>query len=305
MTAQTKKIKKKKPASLINLRYSTFPPFDRLVSQTLAGHHAPKRLKAALEYVLTLPSKRIRPLLAFGAAATATEQIRQAVPAAVAVELVHSYSLVHDDLPAMDNDDLRRGKPSCHIAFEEATAILVGDALQALAFEVIATHYATHPNLAPMLQTLAKACGPSGIVGGQMLDMQLTASHATDFGELTKTHRLKTGALIKAAVKLGALAAGAAYDTLPALNNYAEHIGMAFQIKDDILEIESTTAALGKNANSDALNEKFTYPKCLGIDGAKMHLNSHYHSAKLALEPFKEKAGYLLELAKFIIEREL
>jgi geranylgeranyl pyrophosphate synthase len=256
-----------------------------------------QRLHQAMRYSVLNGGKRIRPALVY-----ATGEIFNAKPelldaAACSVELIHSYSLVHDDLPAMDDDVLRRGKPTCHIAFDEATAILAGDALQSLAFQCLAK-----TNL-KMVNTLAIAVGSAGMVGGQEIDMMNTGKNV-DLAELKQMHRLKTGALIIASVRMGVESAeNVSEKQMYALMTYAEHLGLAFQVKDDILDIESSTADLGKTQGKDVEQHKNTYPGLLGLENAKRYAIELYEQAIKALEIFDERADHLRELVKYAVYR--
>jgi farnesyl diphosphate synthase len=238
--------------------------------------------------------------LAFGAAPERLDA------SAAAVEIIHAYSLVHDDLPAMDDDDLRRGRPTCHIVFGEAMAILAGDALQALAFEVLANDPAlvTDPvNHLAMLRTLAGACGSHGMAGGQAFDLA-AVGHVLDASELERMHVHKTGALIRASVRLGALAAGVRdADTLDALETYGHSIGLAFQIRDDLLDIEADTAQLGKTAGKDVAANKPTYPAILGVDASRAELATLTARALAAIAPLEAGTDALRDLALFVSAR--
>ncbi|HEY5717665.1 MAG TPA: farnesyl diphosphate synthase, partial [Motiliproteus sp.] len=242
---------------------------DATLSQWLKAHdHAP-RLQDAMRYSIFNGGKRLRPVLVYAACSALKGQDEQADAAASAVECIHAYSLIHDDLPAMDDDDLRRGKPTCHIAFDEATAILAGDALQALAFEILASdRNLSADHRIEMLRLLAQASGSQGMVGGQTLDME-GEDQQLSLEQLQEMHSLKTGALIRASVLLGGIASGRAdEDALEALQQYADAIGLAFQIQDDILDIESSTEQLGKTQGADLARHKSTYPALLGLEGA-------------------------------------
>ncbi|WP_447530241.1 farnesyl diphosphate synthase [Vreelandella sp. TE19] len=260
------------------------------------------RLEAAMRHGLLVGGKRLRPLLVYlaGRALGAEEQPLDA-PAA-AIELIHAYSLIHDDLPAMDDDDLRRGQPTVHKAFDEATAILAGDALQALAFEVLArTH---HPRLGSMVTTLATASGRQGMVAGQALDLAAVGG-LPDVASLAHMHAHKTGALIEAAVRLGGLVAVEETDPrLAALAHYARAIGLAFQIHDDVLDVTGDTATLGKISGADALRAKPTYSSLLGLEGAKRKSRELITEATAALAPLGERGAPLAELADYMIERD-
>nr|WP_288454942.1 farnesyl diphosphate synthase [uncultured Pseudomonas sp.] len=265
-----------------------------------------ERLYAAMRYSVFNGGKRVRPLLAYAACEALGGSAQQADGAACAVELIHAYSLVHDDLPAMDDDDLRRGQPTTHIAFDEATAILAGDGLQSLAFDVLAnTRHNPHSAeiRLSMFQALAQAAGPAGMVGGQAIDLG-SVGHQLQQPALEVMHRHKTGALIEAAVRLGALASGRADEqALAALSTYARAVGLAFQVQDDILDVESDTATLGKTQGKDQANDKPTYPALLGMAAAKSYALELCDQALQALQPFDKAAEPLRELARYIVER--
>jgi geranylgeranyl pyrophosphate synthase len=262
-------------------------------------------LYAASSYSLQIGGKRIRPILCLASANAVGLQDRDLLSyPACAIELIHTYSLIHDDLPAMDDDDLRRGKPSLHKAYDEATAILVGDGLQARAFELLADA----PGLSAeqkiaMVKVLAAAAGPRGMVGGQFIDIQATDS---DMGleELQAMHSLKTGALIRASLALGGIAAGATEEQLAALDAYGSHIGLAFQVVDDILDVEGDTQTLGKTQGKDGEANKPTYVKLMGLEGAKGEARRLLEAALVALGDFGESADHLRDLARYIVERD-
>jgi geranylgeranyl diphosphate synthase type II len=265
-----------------------------------------ERLYQAMRYSVINGGKRVRPLLAYAACETLGGAPERADGAACAVELIHAYSLVHDDLPAMDDDDLRRGQPTTHIAFDEACAILAGDGLQALAFEVLADP-ARNPQDAgirlDMITSLARAAGPAGMVGGQAIDLG-SVGHKLDQSALETMHRHKTGALIEASVRLGALASGRSdAESLAALQTYARAIGLAFQEQDDILDVESDTATLGKTQGKDQASDKPTYPALLGLDAAKAYALELRDQALAALQAFDSRADALRQLACYIVER--
>lgn len=264
----------------------------------------PVRLNKAMHYVTLNGGKRIRPLLVFASAQTFGLSWEEVLPAAVAIELIHVYSMVHDDLPAMDDDDLRRGKPTCHKAFDEATAILVGDGLQALAFELLAQQdLGVDPvSQLKMVQCLAQGAGPSGMVKGQALDIDATGQHI-DLPALEHMHRHKTGALIHSAVQLGAIFARATTEQLNVLTQYSACIGLNFQIQDDILDVEGTTLTLGKTVGMDQKLQKATYPSLMGLPQAKEKAQSLHLLALDYLGQFDEKADLLREISEFIIKR--
>ncbi|PZP25221.1 (2E,6E)-farnesyl diphosphate synthase [Pseudomonas kuykendallii] len=264
------------------------------------------RLYQAMRYSVMNGGKRVRPILVYAACEALGGDAEQADNAACAVELIHAYSLVHDDLPAMDDDDLRRGQPTTHKAFDEAAAILAGDGLQSLAFSVLAEPSAPSASAEirlRMLTTLARAAGPEGMVGGQAIDLE-SVGRQIDQRALESMHRHKTGALIEASVCLGALASGRADDAaLAALQTYAQAIGLAFQVQDDILDVESDTATLGKTQGKDQAQDKPTYPALLGLEPAKAYALDLRDQALAALEAFGERAEPLRDLARFIVER--
>lgn len=266
----------------------------------------PQTLHQAMRYSVLDGGKRTRPLLTYatGQALGLSEEILDAP--ACAVEFIHVYSLIHDDLPAMDNDDLRRGKPTCHKAFDDATAILAGDALQALAFEILATDPDIKVNAEArlkMIHCLTRASGSQGMVGGQAIDLGSVGTKLT-LPELENMHIHKTGALIRASVNLAALSKP---DLDPAiakqLDHYAKCIGLSFQVKDDILDIESDTATLGKTQGKDNDNDKPTYPALLGMAGAKQKAQELHEQAVASLSSFGKEADLLRDLSLYIIER--
>ena len=265
-----------------------------------------ERLYQAMRYSVMNGGKRVRPLLVYAACETLEGDLERADGAACAVELIHAYSLVHDDLPAMDDDDLRRGQPTTHKAFDEASAILAGDALQSLAFGVLADRRRNPQNAETrlqMIELLSQAAGPAGMVGGQAIDLG-SVGRRLDQQALEVMHRHKTGALIEASVALGALASGN-IDELAhkALLQYARAIGLAFQVQDDILDVESDTATLGKTQGKDEAHDKPTYPALLGLDAAKDYALELRDQALHVLCPFGNSAEPLRELARYIVER--
>jgi geranylgeranyl pyrophosphate synthase len=273
-----------------------------------AANVSPQRLHAAQRYAVLGGGKRLRPLLvyctgeALGLAASTLD-----APAA-AVELIHSYSLVHDDLPAMDDDDLRRGQPTTHRAFDEATAILAGDALQVLAFSLLARDRAAGVSSEArlkMIQILADASGTAGMAGGQSLDLSAVGRNL-DLEELEAMHRLKTGALIRASVLLAAACApGLTVAEWDALDGYSQDIGLAFQIQDDILDVEGKTEDLGKTIGADAARAKPTYPSVLGLAAAKIRARELNRRACDRLAPLGERARVLAWLASYVVERRV
>jgi farnesyl diphosphate synthase len=263
---------------------------------------SPQKLHSAMRYSALEGGKRVRALLCYAAAELCNTDAKVADASACAVELIHAYSLVHDDMPCMDDDDLRRGKLSCHKQYDDATALLVGDALQSLAFEVL-----SQPNLCAqashqinMLNILAKASGASGMAGGQAIDLA-SVGRALSQIELENMHQLKTGALIQAAVLLGGINGN--IEETAAISHYAKNIGLAFQVIDDILDVEADSAILGKTAGKDADSNKPTYVSILGLADAKQHAQQLYKNAIDALAPFGASALRLQELAGFITQR--
>lgn len=281
---------------------------DRALERALTdAEQPPLELHRAMRYSLLGGGKRMRPLLVHATGHAFGAEAERLDACAVAVEIIHAYSLVHDDLPAMDDDALRRGRATCHIVFGEAMAILAGDALQALAFEVLARDtagfHADATRLA-MLQVLAGACGSHGMAGGQAFDLAAVGRSLTP-AELERMHVHKTGALIRASVRLGALAAGCTdAASLNALERYAHCVGLAFQIRDDILDIEGQAARIGKTAGKDAANAKPTYPSVLGLDASRRHLAELTDEALAALDALQGDSTHLGDLARFIAARE-
>ncbi len=269
-----------------------------------AADHAPARLHEAMRYAVLGGGKRVRPLLVFAAGAATNAASERLEIAACAVEFIHAYSLIHDDLPCMDDDVLRRGRPTVHVHFDEATALLAGDALQTLAFDVLA-----HGTLADdaaaqvrMLGLLARASGSAGMAGGQAVDLA-SVGKALTLPELEFMHILKTGALIRASVLLGAHCGAATADELARLDRYAKCVGLAFQVVDDVLDAEAPTETLGKTAGKDAAQGKPTYVSLLGIAEARARAEQLRVEAHAALESFGERARDLRALADFIVLR--
>lgn len=277
---------------------------DAELDRRIAAGSTSERLQAAMRYSVLGGGKRIRPALSLAAAGALGQPIEAALVPACAVELIHAYSLVHDDLPAMDNDELRRGRPTAHIAFDEATAILAGDALQALAFEWLADAPGIDaPARLAMIQELAHASGHSGMVGGQAIDLESVGKRLT-LAQLESMHRHKTGALIEASVRIGALTApGVSQGSLDALTAYAKALGLAFQVQDDLLDIEGDTEIIGKPQGSDIARSKPTYPALLGVTGAREHLASLLSSALESLKSFGPEADPLRAMADYVVAR--
>ncbi len=280
---------------------------ETALSEALPGaKHAPQRLHDAMRYALLGGGKRVRPLLAFAAGELSQADPAHVIQAAIAVEMIHAYSLVHDDMPAMDNDVLRRGKPTVHVEFDEATALLVGDALQSQAFEVLA-----QPGLIDdaatqvrMLNLLAVASGSHGMAGGQAIDLD-SVGKPLELPELEFMHILKTGALIRASVNLGVLCGKPMDDAdLKKLDHYAKCVGLAFQVVDDVLDAKASTATLGKTAGKDAASNKPTYVSLLGLQRARELADELRADAHAALAGFGEEAARLRQLADYIVLRD-
>jgi geranylgeranyl pyrophosphate synthase len=271
----------------------------------LAKHHQgyEKELAEAVKYATLNNGKRLRPALIYGFAEALNIPLDKVDSSAMAIELIHSYSLVHDDLPAMDNDVLRRGVPTCHIKYSEATAILVGDAQQTLAYEAIANDpKISDKNKIKLIQLVSEASGLKGMIGGQYTDIQ-SEGQSISKNTLQNMHRMKTGALIKAAVLMGSCQ-HTEYKTLQtALIKFADHIGLAFQVHDDILDIESNTETLGKPVNSDVDNNKATYPKIMGVEQAKYYRDQLINDALTELDNNNIKSDFLRKLTSYISQR--
>ena len=275
---------------------------DQALRQALSNRPSQSSvLQAAMDYSLFNGGKRLRPLLVYSVCEALGADLVVADPAAMAVELIHTYSLVHDDLPAMDDDDLRRGRPTCHKAYDEATAILVGDALQSLAFEVLTE--AAPETVGPLVQTLAQAGGHRGMVAGQMLDLQAEGQSIT-LTDLQALHELKTGALIRAAVRMGGLVAQANASTLACLDEYATCVGLAFQVQDDLLDVTGDAQVLGKKTGADAALHKATYPALLGLSGAQQKAQALVHQAQQSLQSLPGDWQLLALLADWCVSRD-
>ena len=260
------------------------------------------RLTDAMRYSVLNSGKRLRPILVYLASELGDSTDEGLDDLACSVELIHCYSLIHDDLPSMDDDNLRRGKPTCHIAFDEATAILAGDALQPLAYSVISNSKSLDEKMKVMvLKKLSYACGWNAMVEGQMKDIFTKGD--ISMNELDRMHTQKTGELIMASLEIGGRIAYLNLDKINALNSYGKKIGLAFQIKDDIIDIESPTSVSGKRQGSDIIKEKITYPILVGIDASKKRANELIEQAQYDLNIFSNKGHKLKDLAKFIITR--
>lgn len=279
---------------------------ELILTRVLPENDAAAQLHEAMRYVSLDGGKRLRPMLVYAAAQLGNAHHDAVEAAMAAVECVHIYSLVHDDMPAMDNDQLRRGRPTCHVRYDEATALLVGDALQTLAFELLSQSFSDFPlqQQLKMIATLAHASGSRGMAGGQAVDLANVGKSMTQ-DALEQMHRLKTGALIRAAVQLGALSCiDLDNETLIALDDYASKLGLAFQVIDDVLDCEADTATLGKTAGKDAQNDKPTYVKLLGLNEARDYAKQLANEALLTLNTFDDRADALRGLVQFTIGRK-
>ena len=276
-------------------------------------HQYDKRheLIMAMDHSLMAGGKRLRPILSMAAAQACGKDFLIALPACCAIEMIHTYSLIHDDLPAMDNDDLRRGLPTCHKKFSEPTAILAGDALLTQAFNVISNPeqvfdiYPDYETRIKLISKISQAAGIQGMVQGQMLDMQsFQSKQNNDLDHLKKIHALKTGKMITVSVEAGALSVGSDLRIIDKLIIYADKIGLAFQVVDDILNIEGDPQIMGKAAGSDTLNEKMTFPGIIGLDASKKYAKNLIDTAIEAIWEFDEKATPLRAIANYIINRD-
>ncbi|BAM47310.1 polyprenyl synthetase family protein [Amphibacillus xylanus] len=264
----------------------------------------PSTLKASMLYSIKAGGKRIRPILMIASVEAFGGKKEDVLPAAIALELVHTYSLIHDDLPAMDDDNLRRGQPTNHIEFGEATAILAGDSLLTLAFQVISeAENLTAEQKVTIIKRLSMASGPTGMVAGQILDLE-AEERQVNLSELEQIHRLKTGELLIFAVEIGAYLAGAAQEQLKAIREFGHHIGLIFQIQDDILDIEGDEQKLGKAVGSDQENKKSTYPKLLGIEGALQAKAANIKQAEASLNQAQIANSTLHAFIDYISNRE-
>ncbi len=279
-----------------------------LVDQRLEKYIAfdmgcPERLAEAIRYALMSPGKRLRPLLVLAACHVCGGKVEKALPVACAVEMIHTYSLIHDDLPAMDDDDMRRGQPSCHVAFDEATAILAGDALIPLAFEVIARDVHPVDVAVRCVRELAATSGAGQLVGGQSDD--LSWQHASpDLATLESIHRRKTGALFGTSLRLGCFSAQGSGSQLESLTNYGKHLGLAFQIIDDLLDLCDDEARIGKRTGKDLQRGKTTYPELIGVEASHELAERMTFQAIAALSEFGEIADDLRRFASFVVNRK-
>ena len=264
---------------------------------------APESIHKAMRYSLFAGGKRVRPILCIAAAESVSDSPGGVELAACTLELIHTYSLIHDDLPALDNDDLRRGVPTCHKVFGEAMAILAGDALLTLAFQVLAQLGCDAERRVRLVEELSVAAGTvGGMIGGQVHDIEGEGKHP-DAALLEAIHTAKTGALLRASLRMGGIYAGATDEQLAALSCYGEHVGLAFQIVDDMLDVEQSSEMLGKTAGKDAQQKKITFPAVYGLDRSREMAERERMAAHLALRPLDERAERLRELADFIVRR--
>ena len=269
-----------------------------------ASGDAPEKIHQAIRWSVFAGGKRFRPGLLMSVGKTFDAPVKLMLNTAAAFEMIHTYSLIHDDLPAMDNDELRRGLPTCHVRFDEATAILAGDALQTLAFQAIADDEELIPEIRIMLiSELARAAGtPQGMVAGQAFDME-AETHQVNNAQLEEIHRLKTGALIVAAARCGAMIGGAGREEMPAVTSYASHLGLLFQITDDFLDVTATAEDLGKTPGKDARSNKATYPALHGLEETRAAAIEAHRAAIAALDQLKRDTEVLRKIADFILNR--
>ncbi len=277
---------------------------NQAIIKTIEDMQIPTTLKNSMLYSIKAGGKRIRPILMIASTEAFDGKKEDVLPVAIALELIHTYSLIHDDLPAMDDDDLRRGQPTNHIQFDEATAILAGDALLTVAFQIITeAENLSADQKVTIINRLSIASGASGMVAGQILDLE-AEDKTVSLGELEQIHRLKTGELLIFAVEMGAYLAGASQDHIHAIKQYGHHIGLIFQIQDDILDVEGVQAKLGKQVGSDQSNEKSTYPKLLGIEGAIKAKEDNIVLANQALIKANVSNSTLASLIDYLSKRD-
>src|SRR5690625_518498 len=277
---------------------------EQMLNNIIISNSIPKQLYDSMTYSLLAGGKRLRPILLFASYEAYKKNVSKVYKTAAALEMVHTYSLIHDDLPAMDDDDYRRGKVTNHKKFDEATAILAGDALLTKSFEIIASDdQLTNDEKVFIIQQLANASGPRGMVGGQILDIE-GETNSLNLHQLEKVHELKTGKLITFAIVSGAYLAKANEKTIHHLQEFAQYLGLIFQVQDDILDIEGDPEKLGKPVGSDADNQKSTYPNLLGIDGAKQQKEQYVKKANNALVLAKANNSYLMDLLYYFSERD-
>ncbi len=276
---------------------------DQKLSSVLKATHGQPELLEAMSYGVFNGGKRIRPILVYLTCQALGTDLASADTSACAVELIHAYSLIHDDLPAMDDDDLRRGLPTCHIQFGEATAILAGDALQTLAFEILANDTKLEPAIRlQLISTLTHACGCNGMIAGQMIDLA-SENASIDVATLEAMHHRKTGDMISASLQCAAIVSAAEARVVTALTRFGFALGLAFQIRDDILDVTGSEAEIGKPVGSDELNRKTTFVSVFGLEQAAQKLNVLLNEAETALVPLGDNARDLRALARFVIQR--
>ncbi len=284
---------------------------SRLIEQALdrfvaAEHESPPQVHEAMRHSLFAGGKRLRPILVFAGAEVTGMAAAAVLPAACAVELIHTYSLIHDDLPAMDNSATRRGRPTCHVLYGEAIAVLAGDALHALAFELLAQNAEVGvppSHVVTAITEVTRSIGTRGMVGGQVLDLLASRGSVAE-ADVRTIHRLKTGSLIRACVRLGGILGGASREDLEALTEYGEHVGLAFQIVDDILDVVGEEAKLGKGTGSDAAHAKVTFPAVFGLADSRRLAQEATGRAIQALAPLGTRGGWLADLASFLSSRD-
>ncbi|WP_342550391.1 polyprenyl synthetase family protein [Lysinibacillus sp. FSL M8-0216] len=282
---------------------SNIPQIEETMFALVSKIDAPVDLKDSMLYSLKAGGKRIRPLFVLAVLELYQKKLQDGLIAGSVIEIIHTYSLIHDDLPSMDNDDFRRGKPTNHKVYGEALATLAGDALNTLAFGILARMEVTAEKRIELVQLLSVAAGAEGMVGGQVLDME-GEQRQLDLTELEQVHVNKTGALLRFSIEAGAVLADASKQDRATLKEYAHHIGLAFQIQDDILDIEGTTEELGKTAGKDVASDKSTYPALLTLNGAKEKLAEHYQHAINALDQLPIDASLLRDFAAYIVHRK-
>lgn len=292
------------PNKLAQFNEINIRKIEEMLQTLLMTPDIPETLQSAMIYSVNAGGKRIRPLLVLATLEDLGAESKDALKVAAAIELIHTYSLIHDDLPAMDDDDFRRGKLTNHKVYGEAMAILAGDALQTLAFETLTDLPHSQPEVTiELIRLLAQASGASGMVAGQVLDLE-GESRSLALEALEEIHLNKTGALLSYCIEAAAILAGANSEERTHLKNFAEHIGLAFQIQDDILDVTSTTEELGKNARSDETSDKTTYPALLGLEGAREKLAHHHALAQESLAFLGDEQSLLALFANYIVERK-
>lgn len=276
---------------------------EQAMQELIDSSEMPKRLRDAMAYSLEAGGKRIRPALVYAVLETYGMPLERGREVAASLEMVHTYSLIHDDLPAMDDDDLRRGRPTNHRQFDEATAILAGDALLTDAFRILTQMPLSALDIVEIIRIFGLAAGSSGMVGGQLDDMLAEKRNNVTLEELQSIHERKTGALLVYALEAGAILAGASAEDRMHLKQFGHHLGIAFQIQDDILDVVGDEETIGKRVGSDEFNDKTTYPKLLGLEGAKQALDQEVEAAQVAIESLSVPAPLLLEMLSFVVKR--